>query len=318
MQNFFDELSKQAASAISRRDALKTTGRAIVGLVLTSTPLAKLWGGSGAVSAALTTQAPNVVSGAGDILGITLPVVNSGTQAVSGVTITAIRLQLELGDDDYAKLIVPTTFPINVGNIPAGGQFLAEAIFKGAHLRVGSEHLLTIRGAYVLGGNTFRFSVQQEVTIPGPPNFLVGTNKTDNLLLEAQAANGDVIDYFGPKDVNGLALGLSTVLFRTAQGGLSRYDTDSQGRPVQAFLDDGTTFTMDWSSSTSVSLTAISGDGSESVSIPISLPNVPSGQLAAIPTTSPIVTQPQATIAASSMGSNDPVALSTLTVVIIL
>ena len=43
MENFFDELSKQAAKAVSRREALKVTGRGICGLLLASTPVAKLW-----------------------------------------------------------------------------------------------------------------------------------------------------------------------------------------------------------------------------------------------------------------------------------
>jgi hypothetical protein len=42
--NLFDELSKQAAKAISRRDALKVTGRGIFGLLLTPTPVGRLWG----------------------------------------------------------------------------------------------------------------------------------------------------------------------------------------------------------------------------------------------------------------------------------
>src|SRR6267378_5107378 len=50
MENFFDELSKQAAKAVSRREALKVTGRGVFGLFLTSTPVSKLWGRILAVS----------------------------------------------------------------------------------------------------------------------------------------------------------------------------------------------------------------------------------------------------------------------------
>src|ERR1700731_570628 len=292
MQNFFDELSKKVAITTTRREALKVTGRGIVGLFLSSTPIAKLWGQSATTSVVFTAQPSNVVSGAGNILAITLPVFNSGTESASGVTVTTIRLQLESGDDDYAELLAPLTFPISVGIIPTGGEFLVEATFEKANLHVGTQHLLTVRGTYMVGGVTSRFTINQFVTIPGGPSFFIGTNKTDELLLEARTANGDILDYLGAKDSNGLAVSLATVLGVSAQGAVSRYDLDPQGRPVQVFLTDGTTFTMNWSSSTSVLLAAISADGSRQLAttielspamVPASLVNASANSVSAAP-----------------------------------
>jgi hypothetical protein len=283
MQNFFDELSKQAATAISRRDAFKTTGRTIVGLLLNSTPLAKVWAASGAVSTVLTTQAPNIVSGQENLLGVSLPIVNSGLQPLSGVTITAIQLQLEAGDDDYAELVAPTSFPILVGDLPGGIQFFLEATFDPAGLRMGTSHLLTVRGDYVLNGTRVRFKVQAPLVIPGPTAFFLGVNKTDELLLQAQGANGDIVGYFGPKDSNGVAMALDTLLVKSLQGGLSRYNLDDQGRPQQVVLVDGTTFTMNWSSSTNVLLTVVTADGMQNMVGPIDLASFQSAQVATFP-----------------------------------
>lgn len=212
-----------------------------------------------------TTSTPGVVSGAGGTLGVTLPVSNSGTVRASSVKITSIQLST-------APLIAPTTFPFSPGDIPAGSTFLILASFNGNLLTVGAHYLFSVRGTYSFGNSIFGFTVNRFVTIPGPPRFLLGINKTDQLLLEAQAATGETVDYFGPKDTNGLATGLTTVLVRTSSGQF-RYDTDSQSRLVRVLNADGTTFNMQWSSATSVLLTATSADGAKQLSVPIDLSN---------------------------------------------
>jgi hypothetical protein len=235
-----------------------------------------------------TIQAPSVVSGAGNIIGITLPVVNGSQQALSSVMVSSVRLQLESDDDDYANLIVPT-LPINVANVPAGGQFLFAATFNGEGLRVGTSHLLTIHGTYMMGGSTIRFAVQQAIAIPGRTSFFLGVNKTDQLLLEGRAANGYIFDYFGPKDANGFATGLSSVTIQTGEG-LFRFNLDSKGRPQQIFAADGTSFTMNWSSDTLAIVTAISADGAQHKVFPLDLAKLQSGQLAVIPNSNPVGT----------------------------
>jgi hypothetical protein len=220
-----------------------------------------------------TSGAPDVVPGAGATLGVALPVSNSGTATAASVEITSIRLA-------NAPPATPSVFPASIGDVKAGNTFLIIASFNGSPLAAGAHYLLTVRGTYLSGNTKLGFTVNRFLTIPGPPHFFLGINKTDQLLLEAQAATGETVDYFGPKDTNGLATGLDTVLVQTSSGDQFRYDVDSQGRPVLVLNADGTTFKMQWSSTTSVLLTATSADGAKNLVVPIDLSNQNLGQFA--------------------------------------
>lgn len=79
----------------------------------------------------LITQTPTVISGAGDTIGIVLPVTNSGAVQASGVKITSIQMSA-------AQLLTPSNLPISLGNIPTKETFQIEASFNGSHLTVGA------------------------------------------------------------------------------------------------------------------------------------------------------------------------------------
>src|SRR5580700_5786698 len=146
----------------------------------------------------LITQTPIVVNGAGNTIGITMPVTNNGTVQASSMKVISIQMST-------AQLLAPSSLPISVGNILPNGTLQIDASFNGRGLTVGARYLLTVRGTYVIGNSTSAFSLNRFVTIPSPAQLLIGINKTDGLLLRVQAASGDSIAYFGAKDSNGLA-----------------------------------------------------------------------------------------------------------------
>jgi hypothetical protein len=216
----------------------------------------------------LITQTPIVVNGAGNTIGITMPVTNNGTVQASSMKVISIQMST-------AQLLAPSSLPISVGNILPNGTLQIDASFNGRGLTVGARYLLTVRGTYVIGNSTSAFSLNRFVTIPSPAQLLIGINKTDGLLLRVQAASGDSIAYFGAKDSNGLATKLNTVLVTAQSGGLSRFDVDAEGRPLRISGSDGTSFTFVWTSTTSAQVTAISAGGSKKVTISLNTGQTP-------------------------------------------
>lgn len=103
------------------------------------------------------------------------------------------------------------------------------------------------------------------------PEFILFNNPADPLLLRVETANGDVIEYFGEKDLNGLATALTSVSIREANGQVTRVLLDDQARPVQIIAFNGVVFSITWLSSTSILVSAISADGSVQVNVAVDL-----------------------------------------------
>lgn len=228
---------------------------------------------SPAVLKALT---PTVVSGVGNTLGITLPLKNFGTTAVSDVEVTSISM-------GTAMLLGPTKLPLDVGDIAAGAQRSIEATFDVTDLKVGSNHELTVSGNYSTGHTTSSFSVEASVTVPPEPVVSLGINKSDQLLEQAKASDGTVVDYFGAKDSNGYAKNLTEISVKTLNG-LNLYGFDSKGRLVLAKGSDGTVFNVTWVSAASAVVIATSADGTKHAAVSVNMAVPTASKLMSFPT----------------------------------
>ena len=218
---------------------------------------------AGAQTPILTTQSPFVVNGVGNVLSISFDIINTGTVQISNFKVTAIQFST-------ARLIAPSSFAgLEISTVPPGGGTLIETTFDSSGLVVGKSYLLTIRGTYSLGNSTSGFALNRFIAIPTPAKVSVGINKTDSLLLQVNAGSGNAINYFGNKDVNGLATQLTTVLVQPKAGGTSRFDVDAEGRPVRLAAPDGTTFSFVWTSATSAQVTAVSPNGSQTATLTV-------------------------------------------------
>jgi len=111
------------------------------------------------------------------------------------------------------------------------------------------------------------------VTGPGaePPAFTLFSNPDDPLLLKAETIDGNVIEYFGEKNAEGLATAFNAVHVESVINGPTTILLDEQSRPVQIFGADGVTLQISWQSETLVRVTAISADGTIQVSVPVDL-----------------------------------------------
>lgn len=229
-----------------------------------------------AETAAFIAQPPTVVSGAGDVLGINLLILNTGLAQASNVTVTSIVLRKRKHENDDEEediqedaergrnihLIAPSKFPVKVGNVARGVQFSVDCSFDISDVKVGAKTILVVSGKYKSGSHTSKFSVRTRLAIPSQSVISLGINKTDQLLEHAQAADGTTVDYFGTKTSSGYALALSQIFVKNSSG-LNSYGFDSQGHLVTAGGADGTAFQLVWSSNTSAVATVTSADGSK-------------------------------------------------------
>lgn len=108
--------------------------------------------------------------------------------------------------------------------------------------------------------------------------FTLFSNPEDPLLLRAKKPNGDIVEYFGEKDENGIPTALTSITVRTADGQVTRIKLDEQARPVQIIASNGVVFQIRWLSATNILLTAISPEGSVQVNVAIDLTKIPSSQ----------------------------------------
>jgi hypothetical protein len=235
-------------------------------------------------TADLDTTTPTVIRGVGGTLYVSLPVINRDDVTLSNVRLTDLRL-------DSAQLIAPTSLPVSIGSVAPGESFQAQASFliiksddadsdeghgisrKGEEDGEGRAHTkelgFSVHGTYLVGDHTIHFVVRRDLKIPPAPNFRLAVNTTDELLLESQTSVGDLIDYFGQKDANGLALALTEVRVQHLSGAVVEYSLDREGRPTQATAAQGTIFSFNWLSETSGDIRVASADGTLNLDVPV-------------------------------------------------
>ena len=114
--------------------------------------------------------------------------------------------------------------------------------------------------------------VQQQVSAA---EYILFSNPGDPLLLKATTATGDVVEYFGEKDENGLATFFKSVTVRGVDGQVTRVLLDNQSRPTQIVAPNGVVLQINWLSTTNILVSAVSPDGSVQVNVAIDLTQVP-------------------------------------------
>jgi hypothetical protein len=93
------------------------------------------------------------------------------------------------------------------------------------------------------------------------PTLSAFSNPADPLILRAQTAKGETIDYFGGKDAQGKATSLTSVRVSTSDNKVTNIGLDSQARPTQIHASNGVSIKITWLSSTNILVTAITADG---------------------------------------------------------
>jgi hypothetical protein len=96
------------------------------------------------------------------------------------------------------------------------------------------------------------------VTDPDSP-YTILTNPTDPLLFQYKTELDEVINYFGPRDAQGLPLRVELISYQKSEQSprADYFLFDSQERPTRMILDDGSQFILDWQSQNKAALTFI-------------------------------------------------------------
>jgi hypothetical protein len=98
-------------------------------------------------------------------------------------------------------------------------------------------------------------------------------NGTDPLLFEAKAGTGEVTEFFGLKNDQGIPTNVTSYAVNAPSGSVATLLLDNQRRPVEVQTGDGSTFLIAWKSQTSATITAISPDGSARVIVNVDSAN---------------------------------------------
>lgn len=108
-------------------------------------------------------------------------------------------------------------------------------------------------------------------------DFEMSTSVTDPLILRATRHDGKIVDYFGPKDEDGVAIALDHVtIVDPDDDSLIAIDFED-GKPSAVTTDDGTVFELVWLSETDVSIKVITSDGEQEASLVVDLTD-PTGE----------------------------------------
>src|SRR5262245_61909766 len=119
------------------------------------------------MAANFETRTPGLWNFSGKLL-VSLPVLNSGTDAAGKLTVTTITLGASVRVEPL--LLV-------VGDLAPGGSVAVKATFViSSALQVGRSYLLNVRGTYIVGGITYGFALNRVITVPAamppPVDFL--------------------------------------------------------------------------------------------------------------------------------------------------
>jgi hypothetical protein len=103
------------------------------------------------------------------------------------------------------------------------------------------------------------------------PQFTFFSNPTDPLLFRQETPNGEVIDYFGERDAEGLPTALYAYRVTSVEGGEITSLLDSFGRPVLVEVaPDNVVFQIEWQSKTLMKITVFT-DGDFQFTVPVKL-----------------------------------------------
>ncbi len=108
-------------------------------------------------AASLSAGAAAAMIDASDRLAVTLIIDNPGTDAASGVRVTAVSLE-------GAKLTVG--IPIAVGTIVPGGHGKLNVAFTGQDFAPGKTYPVKIAGSYIVSGRTIPFAFEYAAQLP--------------------------------------------------------------------------------------------------------------------------------------------------------
>jgi hypothetical protein len=105
---------------------------------------------------------------------------------------------------------------------------------------------------------------------PGTKYTLFG-NRNDPLLLRAEPPSGEVIEYYGEKNDQGLATSVKSFRIQAASGQATSYLLDQQARPTQINTPNGVTLKLSWQANQVIVVTAISADGVTQVNTSVNM-----------------------------------------------
>jgi hypothetical protein len=103
--------------------------------------------------------------------------------------------------------------------------------------------------------------------------FTVFTNPADRRLLEGRSSTGDLVQYLGSKDANGLAIALDSIGIQSSNGDVTNIRLDEQSRPIQIMTTTGETYEINWQSAPLLIFTATSADGKLRLNWSVNLSN---------------------------------------------
>ncbi len=92
-------------------------------------------------------------------------------------------------------------------------------------------------------------------------NLIIHADATSGLLVQARADTGELVEYFGERDAEGVPSKVNTVVIHEVDGGELLYELDETGRPRRFVSSDGVEFRLDWKPDGTVHVTMTSADG---------------------------------------------------------
>jgi hypothetical protein len=96
------------------------------------------------------------------------------------------------------------------------------------------------------------------------------TNPTDPLLLKKRTAAGEVISYYGTRDVAGMATSIESLKANGVDGAVNTYLVDSQGRFTEIDAANGVSMNFAWQSANSANVTVrVAGDDPLEIIVPL-------------------------------------------------
>ena len=139
------------------------------------------------------------VAALGTNLMVSLPIRNGGSVDAANVQITSVTLQSGI-------LATPSTFPVSLGTVAAGGRAIFQANFDATGLSQSTPYLMTVTGTYQVGGVTAGLSLNRFIILPvASPGVgfaqttAVGANFVTGAPYPAQPLNfGNDVNESGP------------------------------------------------------------------------------------------------------------------------
>jgi len=111
-------------------------------------------------------------------------------------------------------------------------------------------------------------------------NLVIMTDPNDPLLLQAKDAHGDLVEYYGDRDAEGLPLRVTHIIYKQ-ESGENIYALDESGRINKMIAANGVEFTFEWLSEKQAALTVVTKDGENQINTMIDFDNPEGGRLAA-------------------------------------